>query len=64
MYVFMQSEVMCERKIALPDRMSLRPGLLWLLLKLALSIQCLFRNKGSAGNRTRASGSVAKNSDH
>jgi hypothetical protein len=30
--------------MALPNRMSLRPGLLWLTLNLALIIQCLSRN--------------------
>jgi hypothetical protein len=30
-----------EREIALPNRMSLCPGLLWLTLNLALIIQCL-----------------------
>jgi hypothetical protein len=30
-----------REKMALPNRMSLRPGLLWLTLNLALDIQCL-----------------------
>jgi hypothetical protein len=30
--------------MALPDRMSLRPFLLWLTLNLALLVQCLSRN--------------------
>jgi hypothetical protein len=30
-----------RKKTALPNRMSLRPGLLWLTLNLALIIQCL-----------------------
>jgi hypothetical protein len=33
-----------EKKMALPNRMSLRPDLLWLNLNLALMIQCLSRN--------------------
>jgi hypothetical protein len=33
-----------REKMALPNRMSLRPGLLWLTLNLALMIQCLSRN--------------------
>jgi hypothetical protein len=33
-----------EREMALPNRMSLHPGLLWLTLNLALSIQCLSWN--------------------
>jgi hypothetical protein len=33
-----------EREIALLNRMSLRPGLLWLTLDLALIIQCSSRN--------------------
>jgi hypothetical protein len=30
--------------MALPNRMSLRPGLLWLIINQALIIQCLSRN--------------------
>jgi hypothetical protein len=30
--------------MALPNRMSLRPGLLWITLNLALIIQCLSQN--------------------
>jgi hypothetical protein len=30
-----------REKMALPNRMSVRPGLLWLTLNLALIIQCL-----------------------
>jgi hypothetical protein len=30
-----------RERMALPNRMSLRPGLLWLTLNLALIIQCL-----------------------
>jgi hypothetical protein len=33
-----------EREMTLPNRMSLRPGLLWLTLNLALIIQCLSWN--------------------
>jgi hypothetical protein len=33
-----------REKMALPNRMSLRPGLLWLTLNLALDIQCLSWN--------------------
>jgi hypothetical protein len=33
--------------MALPNRMSLRPGLLWLTLNLATIIQCLSRNNSS-----------------
>jgi hypothetical protein len=33
-----------REKMALPNRMSLRPDLLWLNLNLALIIQCLSRN--------------------
>jgi hypothetical protein len=33
-----------DRQMALPNRMSLRPGLLWLTLNLALIIPCLSRN--------------------
>jgi hypothetical protein len=33
-----------RNKMALPNRMSLLPGLLWLTLNLALIIQCLSRN--------------------
>jgi hypothetical protein len=33
-----------EREMALPNRMSLRPGLLWLTFNRALIIQCLSRN--------------------
>jgi hypothetical protein len=33
-----------EREMVLPNRMSLRPGLLWLTENLALIIQCLSLN--------------------
>jgi hypothetical protein len=33
-----------EKKKALPNRMSLRPGLLWLTVNLAMIIQCLSWN--------------------
>jgi hypothetical protein len=33
-----------EREMALPARMSLRPGLLWITVNLALIIQCLSQN--------------------
>jgi hypothetical protein len=33
-----------RERMALPNRMSLRPGLLWLTQNLALIIQCLSRN--------------------
>jgi hypothetical protein len=33
-----------QREMTLPNRASLRPGLLWLTLNLALIIQCLSRN--------------------